>query len=119
MRESDFQRTVIEMAQHLGWRVAHFRPAQTEKGWRTPVAADGKGWPDLVLVRDRVLFVELKTDKGKLSLDQEQWRRAINGALDSWPRGHAMQGTDYDVDPFVHLVWRPAGLDRIEEVLRG
>lgn len=119
MRESDFQRTVIEMAQRLSWRVAHFRPAQTEKGWRTPVAADGKGFVDLVLVRDRVLFVELKTDKGKLSLDQEQWRRAINGALDSWLRSQDAIEPSAPTSPFVHLVWRPADLDRIEEVLRG
>lgn len=58
--EAMFQIEIIELARILGWRVAHFRPAQTRHGWRTPVAADGKGFPDLVLVRERVIYAELK-----------------------------------------------------------
>src|SRR5690606_4527127 len=61
--ESAFQRQVLALAKMLGWRTAHFRPAMNQRGdWRTPVAGDGKGWPDLVLVKgERVLFRELKT----------------------------------------------------------
>ncbi len=32
------------------WRIAHFRPAKTEKGWRTPMTGD-VGFPDLVIAR--------------------------------------------------------------------
>jgi hypothetical protein len=47
-----------------GWRAAHFRPARTAKGWRTPVAADGAGFPDLVLVRrTRIVAAELKSGR--------------------------------------------------------
>lgn len=64
------------MARQLGWRVAHFPPVVTERGWRTPVAADGKGFPDLVLVRDRVVVAEIKgTDR--LSREQRQWLDAF------------------------------------------
>jgi hypothetical protein len=77
--EAQFQRSVIELAQLNGWKVAHFRPAQNAKGvWRTPVAADGAGFPDLVLVKDRVIFAELKTDKGRVRPDQKEWLEALD-----------------------------------------
>lgn len=81
MSEKEFQAQVIQLARLHGWIVAHFRPAQTRKGkWVTPVAADGKGYPDLVLVRDRVIFAELKTDTGKLTPEQEQWHERLKAA---------------------------------------
>lgn len=81
MSERQLQTAVIELAQFLAWRVAHFRPAQTSKGWRTPVEADGAGFPDLVCVRgERLIFVELKSAKGTLRPDQEHWVRALRGA---------------------------------------
>lgn len=62
--EKDFSNQVIQEAQALGWRVAHFPPIRTASGhWLTPVKADGKGWPDLVLVRGKqILIVELKLE---------------------------------------------------------
>lgn len=76
MTERELQDAVIECAQLLGWRVAHFRPAETAKGWRTPVQADGKGYPDMTLVhrrQRRLLFVELKAEKGSVSEEQARW----------------------------------------------
>jgi hypothetical protein len=94
----------------MGWRVAHFRTVRVQRGnsthWETPVAADGKGFPDLVLVRDRVLFVELKlnTTLGKagkkgLSEDQKDWHVALLKA-----------GAEF------HL-WKPSDWPEIEKVL--
>lgn len=80
MLESELQKQVIELARMLGWRVAHFRPAQTSKGWRTPVGADGAGWPDLFLCRERLVAIELKTERGKLRPDQHEWLRALIAA---------------------------------------
>lgn len=78
MTEAQLQQGVIELARLLGWRVAHFRPAQTARGWRTPVEADGKGFPDLVLVRDgRLIFAELKSERGRPSIEQLAWFVAI------------------------------------------
>ena len=83
--------------------MSHFRPARTERGWRTPVQADGAGFPDLVLVRERVVFVELKSDTGRLADQQAGWLQALVEA-----------GCE------VHL-WRPdewrEGL--VEELLQG
>ena len=76
--ERDFQREVIAYARHKGWIVAHFRPAKTNKGWRTPVSADGKGFPDLLMVRgDRMVVCELKSKLGKMSKDQNKWFKAF------------------------------------------
>lgn len=78
VRESDFQAAVVELARLRGWRVAHFRPARTAHGWATPVAYDGKGFPDLVLCRDtRMIFAELKQDNARLHQDQHDWLEAL------------------------------------------
>lgn len=97
--EASFQATVIDAAHLQGWRVAHFRPAMTSSGWRTPVAADGKGFPDLVLVRDRVVFAELKGSSGQVRPDQRQWLDALQAA---------------GVEAYC---WRPRDWDEIERTL--
>ena len=66
--EQSFQEAVLEVAKLAGWRSLHIRPAGRADGsWRTPIGGDGKGWPDLTLVRPpRLLFVELKSESGTL-----------------------------------------------------
>lgn len=99
--EKEFTSQVIEYAHHMGWRVAHFRPARTAKGWRTPVQGDGKGWPDLFLVRDyRLVAAELKVGRNKPTAEQERWLAAL-----------AAGG---QVETFV---WRPKDWPEIERVL--
>lgn len=104
--EKDFQRTVIAFAKLHRWRVGHFRPvcARRPDGsvrWQTPVQADGAGMPDLVLVRERVVFAELKMPAGRLSADQEAWLTALRGA---------------GVEAYI---WRPTDWPSIERVLAG
>jgi hypothetical protein len=101
--EAAFQRVVIEYAQRRGWRVAHFRKAQNSRGvWRTPVAGDGKGFPDLVLLRgERLIVAELKKDDAYPSPEQRAW-------LEAW-RG--IEGADV-------RVWRPRDWSEIESSLR-
>lgn len=100
--EAQFQRQVIQLAQLCGWRVAHFRPAMNAKGeWRTPVAADGAGFPDLVLVRGhKLLFRELKTETGSLTVLQERWGEELR-----------LAGADWGV-------WRPSDWPVIEQLLK-
>ena len=106
--EKDFQKQVIELARLLGWRVAWFRPVRIQRMgggcyFETPVGADGKGWPDLVLVRrERCLFRELKMEDGKgTSPEQDAWLAAFLAA-----------GLDAKV------WWCPRDWPEIEESLR-
>ncbi len=79
LSEAEWQKQVIDLAHVYGWTVAHFRPARTAHGWRTPVSADGKGFPDLVLVRhDELIFLELKSDTGRLSNEQKDWLEKLS-----------------------------------------
>lgn len=103
MRESQFQALVIDAARALRWRVAHFRPALTRDGRViTPVAADGAGFPDLVLVHPdgHVLFRELKTDRGRVAAHQQAWGEALVEAGADW------------------AVWRPRDWPLVLEQLR-
>lgn len=100
LSEAAFQKQVIQLAQTYGWHVAHFKTAPTQAGrWATPVAADGKGFPDLVLVRERVIYAELKSLKGKLRMEQAVWLAKLSEA-----------GSEV-------YVWKPEDLDVIQDVL--
>ena len=70
----------------LAPKVAHFPAIQDVRGtWRTPVAADGKGFPDLLLVRDRVIAVECKGEKEPVRREQEAWLTAFRLATPGAP----------------------------------
>ena len=75
LTEEQWQSQVIDLARLNGFRCAHFRPARKADGsWATPVAADGKGFPDLELARPGdLIFAELKTERGRVSPDQVAW----------------------------------------------
>lgn len=111
--ESSFQKRIIDIAHFAGWRVAHFRPAQTSRGaWITPVAADGKGFPDLVLVHEkkgRVVFWECKREGEKASDEQDEWLYALKVAA-SVAGGAMRVGLVYpcDWDYIVETLTAPA-----------
>jgi VRR-NUC domain len=120
LTETEFQRQVTDLAEILGWQWVHFRPAQTSRGWRTPVSGPlGKGWPDLVLVRERdrrLLFIELKAGKGKTTPEQNRVFEALywlqtEGCFAS--DGTRLGGTRIAVHR-----WWPQHWDEIEAVLR-
>ena len=76
MKGRDLQRGVIDMAHRYGWKVAHFHAVRHAKGFHlTPVAADGKGFPDLLLLRDRALAIEIKGKGDSLTVEQQDWLR--------------------------------------------
>ena len=81
--EAEFQKSVIAMAQAHGWKVAHLRKVRVQRAnghsfWETPVAADGKGFPDLVMVNrnggvGRLIVAELKVGRNETTPEQRDW----------------------------------------------
>jgi len=100
MTEAEFLAQVLDLARLLGWRTLHLRPARTARGWRTAVAGEGKGFFDLILVRERVVFVELKSEKGRLTIEQQGWLEAMKKA-----------GQEV-------YIWRPSTWSEIVNVLK-
>ena len=98
--EAEFQKLVIQYAQHNRWRTAHFRACLNQRGkWQTAVQGDAKGFPDLVLVRERVIYAELKAQKGVIRPEQKQWRDWLKAANAE------------------HHLWRPSDWPDIERIL--
>jgi len=106
VREAEFQLQVIEYAQARGWRVAHFRAVRVQRRdgttfWETPVAADGRGFPDLLMLRrGGAVVAELKVPPNTPTDEQEAWLAAFR-----------LLGVPA-------VVWTPADWPAIEEVLR-
>jgi hypothetical protein len=104
MSEAELLRNVIDLAELLKWRCAHFRPGMNRRGvWSTAMSgSQAAGFPDLVLTRDRLVMVECKSQAGRTTPDQLDWLAALANA-----------GVE-------QYVWRPADwLDgSIEAVLR-
>jgi hypothetical protein len=100
--EAAFTTAVLQLMRLTGCRSMHLRPARTAAGWRTPVAGDGIGFPDLIGVKgDRVIAAELKTAKGRLGPGQREWLDALAAA---------------GVEVFI---WTPTDWDSIAATLRG
>ena len=105
--ESDFLNTIIEYAQLRGWLCAHFRSVKVQRQdgsvyYQTPVQAEGKGYPDLCLVRgDRLVFAEVKAISGRVSQEQKEWLEALT---------HTGKCEVY--------VWQPNDWDKVEDILK-
>lgn len=129
--ERDFCDQILDAARIFKWRSAHFRPALTSKGWRTPVQGDGAGFPDLILVRgSRLIVAELKVPDTKRLRDA--WR---NTEIWSGPRVTAWVQAGVEKDLFKpgqiewltafvpvgaeSYVWMPDDLDHIIQILKG
>jgi hypothetical protein len=82
LKEADLQKAIIARAQSLGWKVMHPLPGQTPRGagWATSTSGDGKGFPDLTLVRERIVYAELKAHGKYLTIEQKMWRDWILAA---------------------------------------
>lgn len=80
MTEAELQGLVIDMAQARGWMVRPSSQGSQTRNSRVRASqvATAGGFPDLVLARDgEVLFLELKKQDGKLSLEQVAWSMAL------------------------------------------
>jgi hypothetical protein len=79
--ETELQDEIISHLQGLGYVCAHFRPARVMRGgqeiYETPVAADGKGFCDIMAVRlGTALAIEVKSEEGVLREEQAMWLSA-------------------------------------------
>lgn len=97
--ETEFQDQIVSAANQLGWHAVHFRRAQVRQGrYATPIAYDGKGYPDLTLFHPKgyILFVEVKAKYRKLEPEQKVWAERLDTCI-------ANLGTDrvayFVVDP--------------------
>jgi hypothetical protein len=89
--EKLWQEQVIELATLYRWQ--HYHAFDS----RRSIA----GWPDLVLARSpELLFVELKTDKGRVTPAQRDWLTLLTAC-----------GVETHV-------WRPRDFDEIHERLK-
>ena len=79
--EAEYQSAIVDLAHLFSYTVAHFRPARTAHGWRTPAGVDGVGWPDLFMVKPgRAIAAELKSRTGKVGVDQAEWLARLAAA---------------------------------------
>lgn len=75
------QKAAIDVAHQRGYIAAHFTTVTDSRGFhRTPVSADGKGFPDLILVGRKCVAVEVKGDGDRLSAEQKAWLEAFEAA---------------------------------------
>lgn len=80
MTEAELQKSVEQLLTVCGWSWHHETDSRRSKA----------GFPDLCAFRDRVIFIELKSDKGRVRPAQREWLDGLKAA-----------GAE------VHL-WRPA-----------
>ena len=104
MSERVLQDNVLRLAERLGGRSAHLRPARVGERrdgstrWVTAMSGAGcKGFPDLVLLReDRLLWRELKTERGRVTVEQRAWLDELVAAGQDagiWRPSHWLAGT--------------------------
>lgn len=87
MTEGELQRIVVQLAKLRGWITYHTYDSRRSD----------QGFPDLVMVRERVIYVELKQEakSKKVSPVQQKWIDALRAA-----------GAEV-------YVWRPSDWDTI------
>lgn len=70
MSEAEFQRQVVELAERLGWAVWHDNDPRR----------NAAGFPDLLLVRERVVWMEVKRDGEGLRPAQAAFHARLKAA---------------------------------------
>ena len=98
MTEAELLSATIQLAETLGWRVFHVRPGLDRHGrWSTAMSGtEAAGWPDLCMVRDRIIWAELKSERGRTTPSQQDWIFALTragGETHIWRPVHWTDGT--------------------------
>lgn len=111
MLERDWQQTVTDTAEALGWRVYHTYDSRRSHA----------GYPDLTLVHrayPALIFAELKTDKGQVSQQQHEWLVDLERIAERVRLMHAHDGIT-NVPTIKAAVWRPSDWPTVERTLRN
>lgn len=83
MSEKAFQAGVLDYAERTGWKTAHFHSTirhvrEKDGSYRTIGDKAAAGFPDLILTRrERLVFAELKREKGRPAPSQIAWIDAL------------------------------------------
>lgn len=97
--EAEFSAMVRELAEWHGWDWWHFSDSR-RPGPRGRLVGDAgaAGFPDLVLVHPKhgIVFVELKTRKGRLRPKQQEALEAIDAAARPGVKVHLWRPDDVD-----------------------
>jgi hypothetical protein len=115
--EKQLREQIRDLVKIYGWRMAF-----TQFSMMSP-----KGFPDLCLARPpRLVFAELKSEKGKTTPEQEGWLQDLRrisecgyvaGPLECVMVGrHAHAGVE--ARRIEVYLWRPSQIEHIAEVLR-
>jgi hypothetical protein len=93
--EAAWTSVTISLAQVLGWHANHQRPGRTKQGWSTAIEGND-GFPDICASHPEygVVFLELKSWRGKLQPNQEQWRDKILAGGGRW---YLLRPADWNV----------------------
>lgn len=97
--ERDFQDRVIQWAEIQGWEVFHVADSRKDVGGKLVGDRQARWFPDLVLVRERVLYRELKREGEELSAGQDYYGKRLLAAGADWG------------------VWRPSAWESIRRYL--
>jgi hypothetical protein len=91
MSEEDLLSTIVEAALLLGWRVHHDR--RSDKAQQMGNA----GFPDLVIAKGGyVLFLECKSETGRLTQDQWAWAKELDLGGDPTKEHRVVRPSDLD-----------------------
>jgi len=92
LTEKQFGGQLEQLCKLFGWKYYHTHNSRFS----------APGYPDYTLVRERVVFAELKRQAkaSKLTDKQIEWRDALLEAKQEW------------------YLWRPSDMDKIIEILR-
>ena len=90
LSEGEWQDQVLDLARLLGWFPYHTFDSRHSQ----------PGFPDLVLVRERVVFAELKRQRERLKPAQVAWQGLLRAAAAEV------------------YVWRPADFDQVRAILQ-
>lgn len=82
MSERELQNALVQLCRGLGWPHFYVRCVAQKQGAKLNAAFVGPaGFPDLVLLdphRKRLMFVELKTETGRLRPEQVAWLELLS-----------------------------------------